>query len=109
GAAAATGVLLLAALASSAAETRGEAGSWGMAFELADPARAGAYQGLSQTGLALAQMLGPAVVTTTAVDHGTPGWILLGALFAATGTASAVVVNRAAARRGQPSGMVAVR
>ncbi|GAA1571521.1 MFS transporter [Kribbella karoonensis] len=103
GAAAATAVLLLAALASSAAETRGEAGSWGMAFELADPARAGAYQGLSQTGVALSLMLGPAVVTTTAVDHGTPGWILLGALFTAAGVASAAVVNRAAARRGQSS------
>lgn len=99
GAAAATAVLLLGALASSAAETRGEAGSWGMAFELADPARAGAYQGLSQTGLALALMLGPAVVTTTAIDHGTPGWIVLGALFATTGAASALVANRAATRR----------
>ncbi|WP_350275056.1 MFS transporter [Kribbella sp. HUAS MG21] len=99
GAVAATVVLLLGALASSAAETRGEAGSWGMAFELADPARAGAYQGLSQTGLSLAMMLAPVVVTTTAIDHGTTGWIVLGALFAITGTASAVVANRAAAHR----------
>jgi hypothetical protein len=96
GAAAATAVLLLGALASSAAETQGEAGSWGMAFELADPARAGAYQGLSQTGHALALMLGPAVVTTTAIDHGTAGWIALGGLFAAAGTATGVVANRAA-------------
>lgn len=102
GAAAATGVLLLAALASSAAETRGEAGSWGMAFELADPARAGAYQGLSQTGLALGLMLGPAVVTTTAVDHGTPGWLALGAIFALTGVATAALANHAAKHRDQP-------
>jgi MFS family permease len=101
GAAAATAVLLLGALASSAAETYGEAGSWGMAFELADPARAGAYQGLSQTGLALSIMLGPAVVTTAAVDLGTPGWVALGALFAVSGGATAVVANRAAAQRGQ--------
>ncbi|MEV6285734.1 MFS transporter [Kribbella sp. NPDC051770] len=99
GAVAATVVLLLGALASSAAETKGEAGSWGMAFELADPARAGAYQGLSQTGHALALMLGPAVVTTTAVDQGVPGWIGLGVLFAAAGTATGVVANRAADRR----------
>ncbi|MEU8222443.1 MFS transporter [Kribbella sp. NPDC048915] len=96
GAAAATGVLLVAAVLTSAAETRGEAGSWGMAFELADPARAGAYQGVSQTGVALALMLGPAVVTTTAVDHGTAGWIALGALFAVTGVATAVLAQRAA-------------
>ena len=101
GAAAATAVLCLAALASSAAETQGEAGGWGMAFELADPARAGAYQGLSQTGMALALMLGPAVVTTTAIDHGTPGWIALGGLFAATGAATALVANHAAKHRAQ--------
>ena len=99
--AAAIAVLFLAALASSAAETQGEAGGWGMAFELADPARAGAYQGLSQTGMALALMLGPAAVTTTAIDHGTPGWIALGTLFAATGAATAVVANHAATRRDQ--------
>jgi hypothetical protein len=40
-------------------------------------------------------------VVTTAIDHGTPGWIALGALFATTGTATAVVANRAAARRDQ--------
>lgn len=101
GTAAAIAVLFLAALASSAAETQGEAGGWGMAFELADPNRAGAYQGLSQTGNALALMLAPAVVTTTAIDHGTPGWIALGTLFAVTGTATAAVANHAATRRGQ--------
>ena len=73
-----------------------------MAFELADPARAGAYQGLSQTGLALALMLGPAAVTTTAIDHGTLGWIALGTLFALAGTAIAIVANRAAASRSRP-------
>jgi len=99
GAAAATAVLLLAALAASAAETQGEAGGWTMAFELADPARAGAYQGVSQTGFALSLMLSPAVVTTSGVDHGTPGWIALGVLFAAAGTATAVVANHAASRR----------
>jgi MFS family permease len=101
GAVAATAVLVLGALASSAAETQGEAGGWGMAFELADPTRAGAYQGLSQTGNSLALMLAPAVVTTTAIDYGTPGWIALGTLFAATGTATAVVANHAATHRDQ--------
>jgi hypothetical protein len=103
GAAAATAVLVLGALASSAAETQGEAGGWGMAFELADPTRAGAYQGLSQTGNALALMLAPAVVTSSAIDHGTPGWIALGTLFAATGAATAVVANHAATHRAQPT------
>lgn len=67
-----------------------------MAFELADPTRAGAYQGLSQTGYAVALMLSPSVVTTSAIDHGTPGWIALGILFATTGAGTAMLANHAA-------------
>ena len=96
GPATATAVLLLAAFAGSAAETRGEAGTWGLAFELADPERAGEYQGVSQVGRALAQMLAPAVITMTAIDHGTAGWIVLGMLFAAAGVATAALAGRAA-------------
>ncbi|MBO0841591.1 MAG: MFS transporter [Nocardioides sp.] len=102
GAVAATAVLVLAALAGSSAETHAEAGSWGLAFELADPERAGAYQGVSQMGYAFAQMLAPAVITLTAIDHGTAGWAALGALFAATGLATAALASRAASRRTHP-------
>ncbi|GGR50932.1 MFS family permease [Nocardioides luteus] len=102
GPAVATGVLVLAALASSAAETRGEAGSWGLAFELADPQRAGAYQGVSQMGYALAHMLAPLAVTATAIDHGTGGWLVLGSVFAVTGILTALLARHAAAARGEP-------
>jgi MFS family permease len=82
---AAVGLLVVAVLAASAAEVLSEAGAWSLAFELADSRNAGAYQGVSQTGFAAGTMLGPAVVTSTAIDHGTAGWLLLAALFLAAG------------------------
>ncbi|WP_262852095.1 MFS transporter [Mumia quercus] len=92
-------LLVLAAVVHALGEILGEAGGWGMAFELADPRRAGAYQGLTQTGYAVAAMLSPVLVTATAIQHGTVGWVVLGALFATAGTAAAWVARRAAARR----------
>lgn len=91
--AAACALLVVAALAHSLGEILGEAGGWGMAFELADPQHAGAYQGLSQTGYAVASMVAPALVTATAIEHGTVGWLGLAALFVVAGTAAAAVAR----------------
>ena len=99
GAVAAVVILVSAELLGTWAEIWCEAGGWGLAFELADPASAGAYQGLTQTGYALASMVAPALVTVTAVDHGFPGWAFLAVLFAAAGAAVGVVASRADARR----------
>jgi MFS family permease len=96
---AATALLVLAAAAHSLGEVLSEAGGWGMAFELADPHRAGAYQGLSQTGYALAGMAAPVVVTALPIRFGTPGWRVLGALFAAAGAGAAALARWAARRR----------
>lgn len=101
-------LLVLAALVHGLGEILGEAGGWGMAFELADPRRAGAYQGLTQTGYAVAAMLSPVLVAATALQHGTIGWVVLGALFAAAGTTAAWVAGRAAARRTGASDEVSV-
>ncbi len=92
-------LLSLAAVAGAVAEVFSEAGSWGLAFELADPVNAGAFQGVHQTGYALAHMLAPAIVTATAIDHGLAGWALLAALFAGAGTGVALVASRRAGRR----------
>ena len=100
-------LLLLAELIGSAAEVWCEAGGWGLAFELADPRSAGAYQGLSQTGYAVANMLAPLVVTATAVDHGMPGWVLLAGLFALAGTSVAALAGRAADQRTRAVALVA--
>ncbi|HWV78625.1 MAG TPA: MFS transporter [Isoptericola sp.] len=99
---AATALLLLAAVAHSLGEVLSEAGGWGMAFELADPRRAGAYQGLSQTGYALAGMVAPVVVTALPIRFGTPGWLVLGAVFVVAGAGAAWVARRAADARPAP-------
>ncbi|MEV0952471.1 MFS transporter [Promicromonospora sp. NPDC050249] len=101
--AAACALLVVAALAHSLGEILGEAGGWGMAFELADPQHAGAYQGLSQTGYAVASMVAPALVTATAIEHGTVGWLGLAALFVVAGTAAAIVAR---GRVGKPTAAV---
>jgi MFS family permease len=72
-------VLASAVVAHSFGEILSEAGGWQLAFDLADPRDAGAYQG----------------ITGTAIAHGTAGWILLGVLFLAAGTATATIVSRA--------------
>ncbi|KQO47485.1 MULTISPECIES: MFS transporter [unclassified Frigoribacterium] len=90
-------VLLAAAAAHSLAEVHLSAGGWGLGFELADPERAGAYQGVYGTGSAIGGMLAPVVVTQTAIGLGTPGWIVLASAFAAAGAGLWLVARRAAA------------
>ncbi|MGI5127995.1 MFS transporter [Pseudonocardia sp. CA-107938] len=101
----ATTVLLLATVVHTFGELWNEAGSWGLAFELADPAAPGAYQGLSQAGIAVGRMLAPLAVTATALEHGTAGWVALALLFAVAGAATAHLARRVA--RGGATGQAA--
>lgn len=99
----AVAVLVFAVLAASAAEVLSEAGAWSLAFELADSRNAGAYQGVSQTGFAAGTMLAPVAVTSTAIAHGTVGWLVLAAMFLGAGAgthrlAAAPVIRRRARR-----------
>jgi MFS family permease len=88
-------VLVAAAGAHSAGEILSESGSWTLAFDLADPRRAGAYQGVSQAGPAIGGMLAPAVVTATAIRYGTVGWALLAAVFLVAALATLALTRRA--------------
>jgi hypothetical protein len=58
-----------------------QAGSWGLGFELADPVRAGAYQGVFGMGFSLAGVFAPFIVTATVLGLGVPGWVILAAMF----------------------------
>src|SRR5690606_29522919 len=60
----ATVVLLIAASVLHAlSEVLSQAGAWGLSFELADPRRPGAYQGMYSMAFAIAAMVGPLVIT----------------------------------------------
>ncbi|WP_226909553.1 MFS transporter [Georgenia ruanii] len=96
GAALAVAVVLLAMAAHSFAEVLSSAATWGLSFELANPARAGAYQGLFAMGYNVGAMLAPVVVTATALRHGVPGWAGLGAMFLAAALGVAWIGRRAA-------------
>lgn len=95
----AAAILLIAGIAHTVGELWNEAGSWGLAFELADPGAPGAYQGVSQAGIAVGAMLAPAVVTATALQHGTAGWAVLAAIFVIAGVSTEILARIAAGRR----------
>lgn len=88
GAGAALTVLVLGALLQVLAEMRHSAGSWQLGFSLAPAARIGQYQGFYGTGVPVARTLGPLLVTTLLIGWGTPGWLLLGAVFLVAGVAT---------------------
>ncbi|KKD05481.1 hypothetical protein TN53_24445 [Streptomyces sp. WM6386] len=82
------------------AEVLSAAGGWTLGYELADSRAHGVYQGVFGAGTSAGMMAGPALVTVTAIQHGSAGWVLLGVLFAAAGLAVAPAV-RWAQRNGE--------
>ena len=102
-------VIVAAAIAHAFAEVLSQAGGWGLSFELADPVRAGTYQGVFSMGYSVGAMIAPLFVTSTALTHGFAGWAILGAVFLASGLgtwAIAMAAARATAQareRAQPS------
>jgi MFS family permease len=91
-------ILLGAGTAHAFAEVLSQAGVWGLSFELADPAAAGAYQGIIGTFYSVGATLAPFVITITALDLGLPGWALLGAMFLLAAAGMTAIALRAAAR-----------
>ncbi|MEU6084099.1 MFS transporter [Streptomyces sp. NPDC047108] len=88
-------ILLL--ITAAAVQTLGEmvqmAGTWEISFGLAPDGKHGQYQAFFGSGLTVAEIVGPLALTGMLVYWGWPGWILLGALFAAAGFAMVPVVR----------------
>ncbi|MEW5629307.1 MFS transporter [Streptomyces hydrogenans] len=95
----ATVILLAAVLLLTLGEVTSQAGSWTLGYALAPDHAQGAYQGVFQTGISVTQALGPIVVTTLVLPHGTAGWLVLGAVFAAAALALPPTTRRAARHR----------
>jgi MFS family permease len=93
----ATVVLLIAASVLHAlSEVLSQAGAWGLSFELADQRRPGAYQGMYSMAFAVASMVGPLVITWTAISLGFVGWLILGAMFLLAAAGVTIIAHRAA-------------
>ncbi|MDI6103964.1 MFS transporter [Actinoplanes sp. NEAU-A12] len=90
----AVALLVAAVVAHSLGEILSETGGWELAFEWADPANSGAYQGVSQAGEAMGQAAAPLVITSTAIGLGLPGWLLLGGVFLAAGAGTRALSAR---------------
>ncbi|GAA1782026.1 MFS transporter [Agromyces lapidis] len=90
-------VLVIAATAHAFAEVLSQAGGWGLSFELADPVRAGTYQGVFGMGYSVGALAAPLVVNATAITHGLVGWASLAAIFLASGLGTWWIARRAAA------------
>ncbi|KJY31583.1 hypothetical protein VR45_24675 [Streptomyces sp. NRRL S-495] len=90
---AAAGALLVGALVHSVGELLTSAGGWTLSLDLADPRAHGEYQGVFMSGQAAAHVIGPLVVTLTAVDHGAVGWVVLAGVFALAGPALTAAVR----------------
>jgi len=75
-------------------EVYSQAGAWALSYDLAKEGAHGAYQGVFNTGMSGALMLGPVLMTSVVIAHGLLGWALLAALFAAAGWGMTALVRR---------------
>ncbi|MGI9823117.1 MFS transporter [Agromyces sp. Marseille-Q5079] len=91
-------VLVVAAIAHAFAEVLSQAGGWGLSFELADPVRAGGYQGVFGMGYSVGALAAPLVVNATAISHGLAGWAVLAGIFLASGLGIRWIARTAAKR-----------
>ncbi|MFG2818291.1 MFS transporter [Kitasatospora sp. NPDC048365] len=87
-------VMLAGVLLHSLAELLTSAGGWTLSLDLAQPERHGEYQGVFMSGQAASHVIGPLVVTATALGHGVAGWALLGGIMAFGGLAMPAVARR---------------
>ncbi|MGF6822574.1 MFS family permease [Microbacterium sp. ZKA21] len=90
-------ILLAAAVLHTFAEILSQAGAWGLSFELADPVRASANQGVFGVGFSVGPLAAPIIVNATAITYGFIGWVVLGAVFLASAVGIWMIARRASA------------
>lgn len=95
-------VLVIGGIGHAFAEVLSQGAGWGLAFELADPASAGAYQGLVGMGYGVLSAVGPPLLAVTVLQFGMPGWLVLGAMFLASAF-GVLAIGRRAGRTWSPA------
>lgn len=92
----AAAVLVAGAFLQVAGEMTLASGYWEISFGLAVEGKQGQYQGFFGSGISVARMLGPLVLTALVIEGGALGWLVLGGLFlaAALATGPAVALAR---------------
>ena len=93
--------LLIGGVGHAFAEVLSQGAGWGLAFELADPRSAGAYQGMVGMGYGVLSAVGPPLLAVTALQFGLVGWILLAAMFLASAVGVLLLGRRAALMTGR--------
>lgn len=86
-------LLLLAAALQALGEMMQFSGTWKISFGLAPAGKQGQYQGFFGSGLTVAEMIGPLLLTTLVVYGGPVGWVGLGAAFLAAGLLMGPIVR----------------
>jgi hypothetical protein len=94
----ATLLLIAAVLTLTAAELLKASAAWQITFTLAPPSRAAEFFATYGLGRMAAQIGGPVLVTAVVLALGSPGWLLLGALFLAGAGATPPLARAARAR-----------
>lgn len=86
-------LLLLAAALQALGEMMQFSGTWKISFGLAPAGKQGQYQGFFGSGLTVAEMIGPLLLTTLVVYGGPVGWVGLGAAFLTAGLLMGPIVR----------------
>ncbi|MFJ3881017.1 MFS transporter [Streptomyces sp. NPDC090077] len=90
-------VLLVAVVLLTLTELLQSAGSWGLSYDLAEPARLGEYQGVWSLGTQLVRAAGPLAVTVALTSLQHLGWLLIGAVYLAAAALALPLARRATA------------
>jgi MFS family permease len=80
-------ILVVATMVDVVGELLGSAAGWAIGYGMAVEGLQGQYQGVYSLSFGIANIFGPILVTSTALALGRPGWVILGAMFIATGAA----------------------